>query len=241
MKTVIKELKKVADAKKAVVLRRYFKTGRGEYGEGDVFWGVTVPKQRVVAKKYYQKVSLADIARLLESRVHSHRFTALEMLVFKYETAGNDAIKKEIFNFYVKNRASINNWDLVDTSAPYIIGDYLAYRPRNLLYRLAKSKRLWDRRIAVVSTYLFIKNGDFADIFALTEMLMNDPQSLIHKVCGWMLREVGKKNELKLLEFLNKHHTAMPRIMLSYATERLSKKLKVNFQQTKKVSFEAHT
>lgn len=229
MKAVITELKKVADTKKAVVLSRYFKTGKGEYGEGDVFLGVTVPKQRIIAKKYYEQVGLANIATLLESPVHEHRFTALEMLVLKYEAAVDDKVKKEIFNFYVKNRRGVNNWDLVDTSAPYIIGDYLAYRPRNLLYRLAKSKNLWDRRIAVVSNYLFIKNGDFADICALAEMLMTDPHQLIHKVCGWMLREMGKKNELKLLEFLNKHHMMMPRIMLSYATEKLPKKLKMTY------------
>lgn len=229
MKTVITELKKAADGKKAAILSRYFKTGKGEYGEGDTFLGVTVPKQRVVAKKYYQRVSLAGIAKLLESPVHCHRFTALEMLVFKYETASDEKTKKEIFNFYIKNRAGINNWDLVDTSAPYIIGDYLAYRPRNLLYRLARSKNLWSRRIAVVSNYLFIKNGDFTDIFALTEMLMDDPHPLIHKVCGWMLREVGKRDGIALLEFLNKNCQSMPRIMLSYATEQLPRKLKLTY------------
>jgi 3-methyladenine DNA glycosylase AlkD len=226
MKAVITELKKVADAKKVAVLSHYFKTGRGEYGEGDVFLGVTVPKQRIIAKKYYRQIHLASLAKLLESRVHEHRFTAMEMLVFKYENAKDKKEKKEIFNFYIKNRAGINNWDLVDTSAPYIIGDYLAYRPRSLLYRLAKSKNLWDRRIAVVSNYLFIKNGDFVDICALAEMLMNDPHPLIHKVCGWMLREMGKKSEFVLLGFLNEHYESMPRIMLNYATERLPKKLK---------------
>ena len=229
MKAVITELKKVADEKKAVVLRRFFKTGKGEYGEGDIFLGIVVPKQRMIAKKFYQKASLADIAKLLESRIHEHRFTALEMLVFKYENATDEASKKEIFDFYIQNRAGINNWDLVDTSAPYIIGDHLLYRPRALLYRLAKSKNLWDRRIAVVSNYLFIKNGDFTDICALTEMLMGDSHPLIHKVCGWMLREMGKKDEKILIDFLNKHHTIMPRIMLSYATERLSKKDKMAY------------
>lgn len=229
MKAVIAELKKVADAKKAVVLSRYFKTGKGEYGEGDMFLGVTVPKQRAIASKHYEQASLDDITQLLDSPVHEHRFIALEMLVFKYETAKDEADKKEIFDFYIKNRGGINNWDLVDTSAPYIIGDHLLYRPRSLLYRLAKSKNLWDRRIAVVSNYLFIKNGDFTDICALTEMLMTDPHPLIHKVCGWMLREMGKINELRLLEFLNKNHTVMPRIMLSYAIERLPKKLRVTY------------
>lgn len=229
MKAVIVELKKVADAKKAVFLSGYFKTGKGEYGEGNIFLGVTVPKQRVIAKKYYKQVNLVDISKLLESSIHEHRFIALEMLVFKYETASNENEKKEIFDFYIKNRNGINNWDLVDTSAPYIIGDYLTYRSRNILYRLAKSRKVWDRRIAVVSNYLFIKNGDFTDICALTEMLMVDPHPLIHKVCGWMLREMGKKNEIMLLDFLNKHYTSMPRIMLSYAIERLPKKLKLTY------------
>jgi 3-methyladenine DNA glycosylase AlkD len=229
MKKVLAELQKVANAKKAVVLSRYFKTGKGEYGEGDVFLGITVPKQRVIASKYYQLADLANIAKLLESKVHEHRFTALEMLVFKYEKAADEKVKKEIFDFYIKNRDGINNWDLVDTSAPYIIGDYLFYRPRSLLYRLAKSKRLWDRRMAVVSNYLFIKSGDFADICALTEILMADSEPLIHKVCGWMLREMGKQNEIMLLNFLNKHYLEMPRIMLSYAIEKLPKKLKITY------------
>jgi 3-methyladenine DNA glycosylase AlkD len=229
MKAIVSELKKAANPKKAEFLSGYFKTGKGEYGEGDVFLGITVPKQRLIAKKYYKQINLTDIAKLLESSVHEHRFTALEMLVLKYEKAEDDKVKREIFKFYVKNRRGINNWDLVDTSAPYIIGDYLAYRPRNLLYRLAKSRKLWDRRIAVVSTYLFIKNGDFTDVCALSEMLMTDLHPLIHKVCGWMLREMGKVNELKLLEFLNKNAVNMPRIMLSYAVERLPKNLKMNY------------
>lgn len=229
MKSVIQELKKTANPKKAVFLSQYFKTGKGEYGEGDIFLGVTVPKQRIIARRYYKQAELSEIAKLLESQVHEHRFTALEMLVLKYEKTTDEKEKKEIFNFYIKNRAGINNWDLVDTSAPYIVGDYLAYRPRSLLYRLAKSKKIWDRRIAVVSTYLFIKNGDFTDIFALTEILMTDQHPLIHKVCGWMLREVGKKNEFKLLEFLNKYYLLMPRVMLSYAIERLPKKLKMEY------------
>jgi 3-methyladenine DNA glycosylase AlkD len=229
MRAVITELKKVADAKRAVVLSRYFKIGKGEYGEGDVFLGVTVPKQRVIAKRHYKQASFADIIKLLDSPIHEHRFTALEMLVLKYEMAKEEKAKKEIFDFYIKNRSSMNNWDLVDTSAPYIIGDYLAYRPRNILYRLAESKRIWDRRMAVVSTYLFIKNGDFMDICALALMLMVDPHPLIQKVCGWMLREMGKKNELALLTFLGEHCQSMPRIMLSYAIERLPKNLKMTY------------
>ncbi len=229
MKALTQELKKVANSNKAVFLSQYFKTGKGEYGEGDTFLGITVPKQRVIAKKYYKEIGLVGIGKLLESSVHEHRFTALEMLVFKYEESTDEKTKKEIFKFYIKNRKGVNNWDLVDTSAPYIVGDYLAYRPRSILYRLAKSKNVWDRRIAVVSTYLFIKRGDFSDITALTEMLMTDQHPLIHKVCGWMLREMGKVSEIMLLDFLNKYHQLMPRIMLSYAIERLPKKLKVNY------------
>lgn len=232
MKAVITELKKAANPKKAGVLSKYFKTGEGEYGEGDTFLGVVVPKQRIVAKKYYRVTKLKDIGKLLESSVHEHRFTALEMLVFKYDNAANEEEKNEIFDFYIKNRSGINNWDLVDTSAPYIVGDHLLYRPRNLLYRLAKSKNLWDRRIAVVSNYLFIKNDDFVDILALAEILMDDPHPLIHKVCGWMLREMGKKNEFVLLDFLSKHYEKMPTIMLSYATERLPKKLKLAYTKS---------
>jgi len=231
MHNIVAELKKITDPKKALILSGYFKTGRGEYGEGDIMLGVTVPKQRLIAKKYYKIATFAEIKKLLESKVHEHRFTALEILVMKYEALGNEEekAKKEIFNFYIKNRANINNWDLVDTSAPYIVGDYLFYRPRNLLYRLAKSKNIWDRRIAVVANYFFIKNGDFTDICAISELLLNDPHPLIHKACGWMLREMGKKDQQALIAFLNKNHTNMPRIMLSYATERLSKLVKATY------------
>lgn len=226
MKDVVKDLKRVANPRKALILSGYFKTGKGEYAEGDIMLGVTVPKQRIIAKRYYRKASLADIKKLLWSDIHEHRFTGLEMLVMKYEEAKN---KKEFFDFYIKNRERVNNWDLVDTSAPYIVGDYLFYRPRNLLYRLAKSKRIWDRRIAVVATYVFIKNRDFSDICEIAEMLFDDPHPLIHKACGWMLREMGKKDQSNLISFLNKNHTKMPRIMLSYAIERLSKTAKVAY------------
>ena len=233
MKDIIAELKKVSDPKKALILSGYFRTGKGEYGEGDVMLGVTVPKQRLIAREFYKTASFTEIKKLLESKVHEHRFTALEMLVMKYELLGREhgkeKDKKEIFDFYIKNRANINNWDLVDTSAPYIVGDYLFYRPRNLLYRLAKSKNIWDRRIAVVANYFFIKSGDFADICAIAELLLNDPHPLIHKACGWMLREVGKKDQSALIAFLNKNHTEMPRIMLSYATERLPKLVKAAY------------
>ena len=229
MKEIIAELKKVSDPKKALILSGYFKTGRGEYGEGDIMLGVTVPKQRLIAKKYYKTATFAGIQKLLQSKVHEHRFTALEMLVMKYENTSEAKTKKEIFNFYIKNRSAINNWDLVDTSAPYIVGDYLLYRPRNLLYRLVKSKNVWDRRIAIVATYLFIKDGDFEDICALSALLLNDSHPLIHKACGWMLREMGKKDEQALLDFLDQYYVIMPRIMLSYAVERLSKTAKIAY------------
>ncbi len=215
-----KDFQELANKEKAKILSRYFKTGRGQYGEGDIFLGITVPEQRKLAKKYIN-LSLKDIKKLLNSKVHEHRFTALEILVMKFEKADENT-KKNIFNFYLKNTKNVNNWDLVDTSAPHIVGEYLLNKDKFIIYKLAKSKNLWERRIAILSTFKFINNDKFVDTLKISEVLLNDNNDLIQKAAGWMLREVGKRNQEVEEKFLMKYYKKMPRTMLRYAIERFS-------------------
>ena len=212
------ELQELKDSKKAEIYARFFKTGKGQYGKGDIFLGITVPNQRKVAKNY-QNLPLKDIQVLLLDKIHEYRFTALIILVTKYKKANN---KKEIFDFYIKNTKNINNWDLVDTSAPYILGDYLLDKDRKIIYTFAKSDNLWEKRIAILSTFAFIRNNDFKDTINIAEILLNDKHDLIHKAVGWMLREVGKKDQNLEEEFLKKHYKIMPRTTLRYAIEKFN-------------------
>lgn len=214
-----RELAQASNAQRARNLAWFFKTGKGEYGEGDEFLGITVPVLRKIAKRYTH-LRLADVRKLLHSRLHEHRFTALEILVFQYE-AGDDDTKRKLFEFYLKQARWINNWDLVDTSAPYIVGEYLASRPRDVLYRLAKSPNVWERRIAIVATAAFIKGDDLKDTFGISVLLLKDKHDLIHKAVGWMLREAGKLSQPALLKFLEQNYSIMPRTALRYAIERI--------------------
>jgi len=218
LESLKKELQELADEKQAEILQRFFKTGKGEYGEGDIFLGIKVPVQRNLAKKY-SGLSLPKIQELLKSGVHEHRLTGLIILSNKYKQSGKED-KANIFNFYLKNTKNINNWDLVDLSAPNIVGDFLFDKKKNILYDLARSEDLWERRIAIISTLNFIRKNEFQDALALSEILLNDKHDLIHKAVEWMLREVGKKNEEILEEFLKQHYKDMPRTMLRYAIER---------------------
>ena len=213
-----KELQNLANPKQAKILQRFFKTGKGEYGEGDIFLGVKVPIQRKIAKKYFG-LSLPKIKELLKSEVHDHRSVALFILTDKYKKSDEEN-KGNIFNFYLKNTKNINNWDLVDLSAPNIVGDFLLDKKKNVLYELVQSENLWERRIAIVSTFTFIKKEEFEDALAISEILLNDKHDLIHKAVGWMLREVGKRNQEILEVFLKQHYKNMPRTMLRYAIER---------------------
>lgn len=214
-----KELKTVKDQKQAEILQKFFKTGKGQYGEGDVFLGIKVPLQRKIAKKYTD-LDLKHLQILLNSPEHEFRLIALFILIIKYDR-GDQKIKKEIFNFYLKNTKNINNWDLVDLSSPNILGDYLLFKKRDLLYRLAKSNNLWEKRIAILATFPFIKNGESLDIFKIAQNLLKTEEDLIQKAIGWMLREVGKRiGEEKEEEFLKKNYQKMPRTMLRYAIER---------------------
>ena len=222
LEKIKKELLQVSDSDHARILSRFFKTGKGQYGEGDIFLGIPVPEQRKVAKKYFL-LSLDDVQELLNSKIHEYRFTALVILISKYRKA-EESLKEEIFNFILKNTQNINNWDLVDLSAPRIIGDYLLNKERSILYKLAKSKSVWERRISILSTFTFIDNNDFKDTLNISELLLNDEHDLIHKAVGWALREIGKRDQNVEEQFLAKYYTHMPRTMLRYAIEKFAEK-----------------
>jgi len=221
---VKKDLQKVGTKKRAEAALWFFKTGPGEYGEGDKFIGVTVPDQRKVAKKH-PDLSLTAVQTLLNSPIHEHRLTALFILVAQFKKA-DEKMRKKIVDLYLKNYARVNNWDLVDSSAHYIIGQYLRDKPRNILYTLARSNNLWKKRIAVISTFWFIKDDDFDDALKIAEILRDDEHDLIHKAVGWMLREVGNRNQVAEEKFLKKHYKKMPRTMLRYAIEKFDKSKK---------------
>lgn len=221
------DLSKLASSQKAKILGRFFKTGKGEYGEGDVFLGLSVPQQREIAKKY-PHLTLKELQKLLSSKIHEHRLTALFILMMKYKKS-TDSEKREIFDFYLKNTENINNWDLVDLSAPSIVGDYLLANDRSILYKLAMSKNLWEKRIAMLSTYAFIRRGQFTDTLKIAEVLLNDKHDLIHKAVGWMLREVGKKDQNAEEKFLQKHYHQMPRTMLRYAIEKFDEEKRKHY------------
>jgi 3-methyladenine DNA glycosylase AlkD len=216
------EMSHLSNPNRAKNLSWFFKTGKGQYGEGDIFLGIIVPEQRKVAKKYVN-LSLDDLQELLSSKVHEHRFTALVILISKYRKAEKSG-KKEIFNFYLKNTENVNNWDLVDLSAPRIVGNYLLDRERSILYKLAKSDSLWERRISILSTFAFIGKKDFEDALNISELLLDDEHDLIHKAVGWALREIGKRDQNVEERFLAKHYLHMPRTMLRYAIEKFDEK-----------------
>ncbi len=228
---LISELQAIANQKQAKILQKFFKTRKGEYGEGDVFLGIKVPVQRKIAKKYYG-LSLKNIQKLLNSKIHEHRMVSLLILIERYKK-GDKTKKESIFKFYLENarKKNINNWDLVDLSAPKIIGDHLNENLHlsPILKKLAKSKNLWERRIAIVSTYSFIQKKKFNPTLRISEILLNDKHDLIHKSVGWMLREVGKRNEKILEDFLRKNYQKIPRTTLRYAIEK--------FEETKRKEY----
>jgi 3-methyladenine DNA glycosylase AlkD len=206
-----------ANPERALFVRGYFKNS-----SQDVFLGVSTPRLRAVAREYWQ-LPLKDIRKLMQSRIHEERSLANEILCIQFRK-GDEQQQKKIFDFYVENRRFIREWDGVDGTAPYIVGPYLLNRSKKLLYELARSSRLWDRRIAMVSTLWFIRQGKVSDTLKLAKMLLGDDEDLIHKASGWMLREVGKQDVAALKKFLNAHRTAMPRTMLRYAIERFPEK-----------------
>ncbi len=224
MDKIDEQINKFASPEKAKANAWFFKTGKGEYGEGDKFAGLTVPQCRIVAKNN-RELSLSEIAGVLKSEIHEKRLIALLILVNKFQNS-NDREKNEIFDFYLKNTKYINNWDLVDLSAPKIVGEYLLNKDRSVLLKLAKSKNLWEKRISILATFQFIcLNKEAKDTLKIAGILLNDPHDLIQKGVGWMLREVGKRvSEKALVNFLDKNGGKMPRTMLRYAIERFPEK-----------------
>ena len=218
VRTIKSKLRELANKKNAEIAQRFFKTGPGEYGEGDKFLGIRVPVLRKLAKGY-QTITVEEAEHLLKSPIHEERQLSLFILIRIY-SKGEEAVKKGIYKLYLNNTKFINNWDLVDTSAEHIVGNFLVNRGKNPIYRLAKSEDLWERRISIMSTFYFIKHGQYSETMKISKVLLHDNEDLIHKAVGWMLREVGKRNLPLEEEFLKKYYKEMPRTMLRYAIER---------------------
>lgn len=224
-----KDLKKLADSKKAKFLARFFKTGRGGYAESDRFLGLKVPQSRALAKQH-RDLSWPEIKWLLYSELHEERLIALLILVLQFPKA-DDVARKKIVDFYLQHSKQVNNWDLVDLSADKILGSYLSDKPKSILYKLVRSNNLWQRRIAIVSTFHFIRQNRLNDTFKLAKTLLSDKHDLIHKATGWMLREAGKRDQQALLNFLNRNYRHMPRTMLRYSLEKLSPRQKAHYMR----------
>ena len=231
-KEVVNALKLVATEERRKVNNWFFKTGKGEYGYGDIFLGVNAPDLRRIAKKFSQEISLQELTELIRSPIHEVRLCALIILVNKYQKEDSD----KIYRYYLKHLNSVNNWDLVDTSAPHIVGDYLNKNPEKskILLEFSRSENLWIRRISIVSTLAFIKNNEFNKTLEIAKLLLNDDHDLIHKAVGWMLREIYKRDEVLIKRFLRQNYAQIPRTTLRYAIERMDKEerllyLKGNF------------
>jgi 3-methyladenine DNA glycosylase AlkD len=222
-----KEIQSLANPQKAKLLQKFFKTGKGEYGEGDIFLGLIVPQQREIVKRY-SEIHLSEVQELLNSKYHEYRLIALLILVSRYKKS-NKKEKKIIFEFYLKNTKYINNWDLVDLSAPNIVGNFLYEKDKKILYKLANSKNLWEKRIAIISTFAFIKENQLEDSLKISKILLKDKHDLIHKAVGWALREVGKKDKKMLENFLKANYKNISRTTLRYAIEKFPEKERKNW------------
>lgn len=234
MSTILKSIKEslavLSIPEKAAFLPKFFKTGKDEYGEGDKFIGVIVPDQRKVAKEYFSKISLTELSELLSSEVHEHRLTALLMLILKFEKTKDQSVKDEVVEFYLNHLQYINNWDLVDTSCYKILGRYaFENQKENLLRTLADSDQMWHKRIAVVGTMYYIKKGIFKLTIELVTKNLSHPHDLMHKANGWLLREMGNKNEAELIKYLNQYYQQMPRTCLRYAIEKLNEEVRQDY------------
>ena len=230
-KTLKAELRKYASAERKAMNLRFFKTDKGDYGEGDQFIGVTVPDTRKVGRQFAE-MSFTEISKVLSSPIHEERLAALMILVHRYQNSDN-SMQEKVYRFYLKNLSFVNNWDLVDLSAGQIIGAHLLEQDKSLLYKLAKSKDLWERRVAILASYAFIRNQSYDDTLRLSELLLNDTHDLIHKAVGWMLREVGKRDEKVLEAFLKVHMHKMPRTALRYAIERFPEAKRLRYLKSK--------
>ncbi len=223
------DLENLKNKEKAIILARFFKTGKGQYGEGDQFLGIVVPIQRKIAKKYIA-LSLNEIQQLLSNNIHEFRLTALLIVVEKYKQA-DSKLKEEIYKFYLSNTKFVNNWDLVDLTAPNIVGDFLLEKDKSILYKLAKSDNLWERRISIISTLNFIRKNQFQHTLEISKILLFDKHDLIQKAVGWMLRELGKKNQELEESFLNENYKTMSRTTLRYSIEKFTPEKKSFFMK----------
>lgn len=226
---IIETLREKAIPEKASFLSKFFKTGPGEYGEGDLFLGVTVPDQRQIAKQFFKEISLEELTRLIQHPFHEIRLTGLLALVYRYEKTKSEPDKMALVNFYLSQLDFVNNWDLVDSSCYQILGHFYWKKEKTLFYELADSGHLWRQRVAMISSYFWIKKGEFADALALAGRLKNHPHDLMHKAVGWMLREIGNRNFEVELEFLKKHYLTLPRTALRYAIEKFPEDLRQDF------------
>lgn len=226
---IIEALREKAIPEKASFLPKFFKTGPGEYGEGDLFLGVTVPDQRQIAKQFFKEISLEELTRLIQHPFHEVRLTGLLALVYRYEKTKSEPDKMALVNFYLSQLDFVNNWDLVDSSCYQILGHFYWKKEKTLFYELADSGHLWRQRVAMISSYFWIKKGEFADALALVGRLKNHPHDLMHKAVGWMLREIGNRNFEVELEFLKKHYQTLPRTALRYAIEKFPEDLRQDF------------
>ncbi len=220
MTKIKKELSKLADAKRAKNLQWFFKTGKGQYGEGDVFIGVTMPEIRKIINANYKTTSQKEINSLVYSEIHEERMAGWLVVLKKYQASETKVEKRELISFLLKNRKQINNWDLVDVIIPKTLGNFLLDKNRKTIYKLAQSKSMWERRISVLSCFAFIDNGEFDDALRIAKIHLDDKEDLMHKAVGWMLREVGKKDEKLLVRFLRDNYSRLPRTTLRYAIER---------------------
>jgi 3-methyladenine DNA glycosylase AlkD len=216
---IINDLKGYSNKNKIPILCRFFKTNKGEYGEGDIFWGINLPSIRLLAKKY-RDIDLAVVTKLIENRVHEIRMLALLILVYKYRKS-NDYLREEIFLLYINNIKYINNWDLVDVSSPHIVGEYLLNKDKEILVVMSKSDNLWEKRISIISTFSFIRKNDYYYTLKIAKQLLDDKHDLIHKAVGWMLREIYKRDEKVIIRFLDEFANKMPRTALRYTIEKM--------------------
>lgn len=223
-----RDLRSVSRPEKAKVFSRFFKTGPGEYGEGDRFIGVVVPDLRRISRQYYAQLKDREIQSLIRSRIHEERLLGNLILVLKFQK-GDEAEQRAVYQTYCRSTRWINNWDLVDSSAAYIVGPYLESRNRSRLHRWSRSSSVWERRISILSTFHYIKRGSFDETLAIAQTLVDDDHDLIHKAVGWMLREIGKRDRSAEESFLRRHHRTMPRTMLRYAIERFPEKLRLAY------------
>lgn len=232
---VLAALKKQAEPARAEFVARYFKTGPGQYGEGDIFWGLTVPMQRQIAKRYWKGMTLEDLDQLMHHEVHEARLTALMMLVTLFEKTTDENVKTMIYEFYLDHTDRINNWDLVDTSAQYIVGEYALANPKEqaTLKKLVKSESLWERRIGMVAMFAFVRHKKLSLPLAQAEALLTDKHDLIHKAVGWVLRDIGDEDRKALTQFLDQHAATMPRTALRYALEHFDVTSRTHYMQLK--------